>query len=168
MSEDPKTLQAEVTDIKKTLAKHNRFDGIVKTVTALIALVAIVAGFIQYRVTTENEFRKTFWQQQLEVYKRTTQAAAGIALSTESPPSPSDRATFWRLYWGELSVLEHPVVKDAMVAYGNQLYEVEAGRAAPSTLRQLSFKLARACRLSLQQTWNPADLGDIRETLPEK
>jgi len=62
---------------------------------------------------------------------------------------------------GERPIVEHPNVKDAMVQYGKQLKPVEAGSAKPWSLKPLSYSLARACRKSLAETWNPADLKDL-------
>ena len=160
-------LQAELAELKKA-AKQNKAETYVKIVTAVATCLAILVGVAQYFITSRTEFRKTFWQKQLEVYTRATDAAARIALSSDVRSSAADRATFWRLYWGELSMLEHPNVKAAMVAYGRQLNAVEEGKMSPADLKLLSYNLARQCRISLKTTWNPADLEDIPDVVPVK
>jgi hypothetical protein len=131
--------------------------------TALGAAVAFCAGLLQYISTNNSEFRKAVWKEQYALYQEASSSAAAIAVANKLDDVQEDRAKYWKLYWGRLSILEHPEVKQAMIAYGAQLREVEAGKAPPKTLEQLSYRLARACRESLRKTWNPADLGDVND-----
>jgi hypothetical protein len=136
-------------------------ESILKIITSIIALITIIVGIIQYTSSRANEFKKAFWTEQLTLYKKATSLAATLAVSKNLNDVEEDREDFWKLYWGQLSIIEHPEVKDAMVEYGNQLYEVEKGNQSTSTLRQLSYNLARACRKSLAKTWEPVNIGDL-------
>lgn len=152
---------AEVTESKKRNRQQSQLENQVKLVTAIIALGTLVWGILQYSSTSRNDFRKTFWEHQFALYQQATSAAATIATARDIHEVDAERKAFWRLYYGELSIIEHPEVKEAMIAFGKQLNEVEAHGAGLQTLRQLSYKLARECRLSLKKTWNPVDIGDI-------
>ncbi len=50
-----------------------------------------------------------------------------------------------------------------MIKYGDELKKVENKDLIPfdSNLRNLSFGLAVACRVSLQNTWEPVELEDL-------
>jgi hypothetical protein len=158
---DNKLTTADVTPPQEPAQPQSRFESILKAATAVVAIITLVAAILQYRATANTDFRRVFWEQQLAIYKTATSAAGKIASATNINDVMEARNSFWALYWGEVSILEHPVVKRAMEAYGDQLKRVEAGEAPPSSLKQLSYALARACRLSLKETWNPVDIGDI-------
>jgi hypothetical protein len=159
-------LDSEISALKDTIEKEGTLEDWLKIVTTILAILAVVSGVLQYRATTNNDFKKTFWKEQVTLYQEVCAAAAAIAMSSDLKDSENDRRGFWRLYWGKLSIIEHPEVRDAMVAYGRQLYEVEYNNSKPHSLRQLSYHLARSCRSSLKKTWNPVDLGDIDENMP--
>jgi hypothetical protein len=163
---DINRLDSEISTLKATIEKQRTLEDWVKIVTAILAIFAIVSGVLQYRATTNNDFKKTFWKEQVALYQEACDAAAAIAMSSDLEDSANDRRVFWRLYWGKLSIIEHPEVRDAMVAFGRQLYEVEYNNSKPHSLRQLSYHLARSCRSSLKKTWNPVDIGDLDENMP--
>ncbi len=160
-SADIAALKKEIAELKEKKAPANWFENVGKLLATLIAVATIIIGFVQYRTTTENEFRKTFWSKQFELYDKACTAAATIAKADDIEQVKEERKLFWQLYWGSLSMVEHKEVKIAMVNYGEQLKQCESKTTHPSTLLLLSYELARACRLSLAQTWNPADLKDI-------
>lgn len=154
-------LKSELQNLKKVSARQASLETVLKFVGSMIALATVAIGAFQYLSTRQNEFRKTFWAEQLGMYRKVCSAAAAIAIASNIDSVKTERKVFWNLYWGELSIIEHPEVKDAMAEYGTQLNLVEAYRAAPASLKLLSFDLARACRLSLAKTWNPVDIGDL-------
>jgi hypothetical protein len=133
----------------------------INTVTMAVGILTAIFAIVQYGLTKRSEFRKRFWEEQLEIYKRTCIAASAIATADAAESVPEERKTFWRLYWGELSILESKRVKMAMEAFGTQLQLVETGRAGPNSLVQLSYQLARACRASLETTWAPVRIDDL-------
>lgn len=133
----------------------------INTVTMVVGILTAVFAIVQYGITKRSEFRKRFWEEQLEIYKRTCVAASTIATSKEIAAVEKERETFWRLYWGELSILESKAVKTAMEAFGAQLRIIEAEQSSPKSLEQLSYRLARACRASLEKTWDPVGIDDL-------
>jgi len=133
----------------------------INTVTMAVGIITAIFAIIQYGLTKRSEFRKRFWEEQLEIYKRTCVAASSIATAKAITAVEKECETFWRLYWGELSILESKAVKTAMEAFGNQLRIVEAEQSSPQSLEQLSYRLARACRASLEKTWDPVGIDDL-------
>jgi len=159
-------LRAEIEKLKKNGTSKISLETWLKLSGAMLTIVTVAIGVFQYVSTRQNEFRKAFWTEQFALYREACSAAASIAISEDIKTVEKERGLFWNLYWGKLSIIEHSEVKDAMVAFGNQLYEVEAERAHPRSLKLLSFGLARACRQSLAKTWNPVDIGDLDEEKP--
>jgi hypothetical protein len=133
----------------------------INTVTMAVGIITAIFAIIQYGITKRSEFRKRFWEEQLEIYRRTCVAASSIATSSAIAVVGKECETFWRLYWGELSILESKAVKSAMEAFGTQLRIVEAAQASPKSLEELSYRLARACRASLEKTWDPVGIDDL-------
>lgn len=88
-------------------------------------------------------------------------AASSIATASAIAVVEKECEMFWRLYWGELSILESKVVMSAMEAFGTQLRIVQAAQASPKSLEELSYRLARACRASLEKTWDPVGIDDL-------
>ena len=60
-------------------------------------------------------------------------------------------------------MIEDQAVFDAMVNYGEDLSNQEELGHTPSRLKRLSYFLARACRNSLKETWEPVILDNIKE-----
>jgi hypothetical protein len=133
----------------------------INTVTMAVGILTAIFAIVQYGLTKRSEFRKRFWEEQLEIYKRTCVAASSIATASAITNVEKERETFWRLYWGELSILESKAVKTAMEAFGTQLRIVEAEKSSPKSLEDLSYGLARACRTSLEKTWAPVRVDDL-------
>lgn len=99
--------------------------------------------------TRRVEATKPFLDRQLTLYTEASQVVAIIATSDRAPERQKAIERFWRLYWGELALVEDRDVEAAMVAMGTAL-DASAGR---DELRQLSLKLAHACRASLDRSW---------------
>lgn len=133
----------------------------IRTITAIVGVLSLLFGIIQYGLTKRGEFRKRFWEEQLSVYRRVCVAAASLATAKKISEVELERVEFWRLFWGELAILEHGNVKNAMEDFGAQLTKVQENEASPDSLKQLSYRLARACRKSLEETWDPVGLDDL-------
>jgi hypothetical protein len=142
---------------------------------AAAAVIAVVAAAWQYRNSKREEFRKRFWEEQYALYSKAVNAAAAIAVGSDLDSTDRAREEFWRLYWGALSMIEDPEVEGAMINFGRTLSECEAAerlaeRAAsgdtPTELRVAAYKLAHSMRESLSRTWQPVDLGKLKDRRP--
>ena len=99
--------------------------------------------------TRRVEATKPFLERQLSLYKEATQVAAVMATSDDREELKKATARFWRLYWGELALVEDRHVELAMKAIGDALNSHEDKKQ----MEQLSLKLAHACRASLDRSW---------------
>lgn len=94
---------------------------------------------------TAKEFRKHFYEKQLDYYAEATEATATLA--TEEMGSADyilARKTFFRLFWGKLSIVEDKSVEASMVQFKNLLlqYENKEEDVSQQDLQQASLKLA--------------------------
>lgn len=131
-------------------------DRTLKLVAIVGAMVTFMWGVFQYFDGRERESdirrieaMKPFLDRQLALYTEATQVTAAIAASSEASEREVALQRFWRLYYGELVLVEDRSVEAAMVAFGRAL---ERSGETPE-LRQLALQLARACRESLAVSW---------------
>jgi hypothetical protein len=155
-------------------------------ITALIAGIGFYIGIYQFteqqkeseknrimelderKQTRELEFRKRFWEEQISLYKRITTTAAKIASSTEDYSIDEKEArNFWIYYWGEASMIEDSNVYNAMLLFGENLNRYLQNRGEyKDSLSTYSYRLARACRNSLKNTWQPVKIDTLPESTP--
>ena len=94
---------------------------------------------------TAKEFRRHFYEKQLDYYAEATEATATLA--TEEIGSADyiqARKAFFRLFWGKLSIVEDKSVEASMVQFKNLLerYENREEEVTQQDLQQASLKLA--------------------------
>ena len=128
----------------------------IKLLSILGAVATFAWGVFQYVENNKKqsesrriEATKPFLERQLKLYTEATQSAATLATSEEPSEKVAAIKRFWSLYWGELALVEDKDVEAAMVALGKGLDR----QASPPELKQLSLKLAHACRDSLALSW---------------
>jgi hypothetical protein len=138
-------------------------DKILKLIAICGAAVTFMWGLFQYFDGREREAdvrrieaMKPFLDRQLELYTEATQVTAAIAVSTDTAERTLALQRFWRLYYGELALVEDRSVEAAMVVFGRALQESRDTRE----LQQLALQLARACRESLAASWGVAAWRD--------
>jgi hypothetical protein len=91
--------------------------------------------------------KQQYWQEQLKVYGEGSNLAAKISIATNLAAVQKERERFWTLYWGQMSLVEDPVVLQAMVTFGDALYAWEqAPSKKPPAIEDLSFDLAHCFR----------------------
>ncbi len=104
--------------------------------------------------SAEVEARKPFSSRQLELYFDAVEVASAIAAGS-AVEQAQQLATFWRLYWGPLALVEDMKVAQAMIQFGHAL----DANASQGELKIYALELAHACRDSIAESW--------KVTLPE-
>ena len=143
---------------------------IVKWSAIIGTTVTVLFGIVQYRLTREAEFRRTFWDVQRRVYDEALTATATIAAAKDLASTKTERANFRALYWGRMVGVEDVRVERAMIEFRRVLdecetdpdrakcFEVPAGeRRTP--LQTAALGVAYCVRTSLIRTWSPVALG---------
>ena len=143
------------------------FPELIKLGTLVIAAVGFFWGVIQWKLNqsaereqrtydeslrTENrriEATKPFLERQLKLYTEASAVVATIGTSTNKTEVEVATDRFWKLYWGELALVENNAVEEAMAAFGKSLQEGDS----QSQLKHLSLVLAHQCRESLDSSW---------------
>jgi len=138
------------------MAKH-----ILSWIGVLATLATLGSGIYQYGHSKDQEFRRAFWEKRYQLYSDATDLAASIAIAENLASVAEERSKFWQLYYGKMSIVEDRAVYNAMVDFGKKLEPLEnSGNTSPE-LKIFAYGLARACRESLKNTWEPVALDDI-------
>jgi hypothetical protein len=122
----------------------------------LAALLALVGTLVTSWFGQRQKNREPFLMKQLELCFEAADAASRLA--TESDPVEWEKArrTFWRLYWGALSIVEDPEVEGAMVKLGDLVppEPITDVQLPMKSLQDHSYELAHAIRRLLLKSWN--------------
>jgi hypothetical protein len=100
--------------------------------------------------------RRPFLQKQLELCFEATDAAARVATETNSAEWEKSRLTFWRLYWGTLSIVEDTAVEGAMVKLGEIIPKtsVKTPVLPMVSVQGAAYELAHAARDLMGKSWD--------------
>jgi hypothetical protein len=87
---------------------------------------------------TIHEFNRVLYERAIETTRK-------IAAAKDYDGISELRAEFWRLYWGELPLIETQDVSGAMVEFGNALNAWKAA-SKPADLDEKANAVAKACK----------------------
>jgi hypothetical protein len=130
----------------------------------ILTLATIVVGIWKFSQQQMQANRQPFLQKQLELCFQATETVARLASETDPTEWEKARITFWRLYWGPLSIVEDWSVEGEMVKLG-KLVPGHAGTALELPMKSLevpSYHLAHAVRELVLASWN-VDLPPLQD-----
>jgi hypothetical protein len=130
----------------------------------LLTLLTFAGGIWQFTATQRQANRQPFLQKQLELCFQASEAASRLASETDPAEWERARLTFWRLYWGPLSVVEDRAVEGAMVALGRHVPKepVASPKLPMKELGEPSYELAHAIRNLVLTSWQ-VDLPPLQQ-----
>lgn len=124
---------------------------------ALIAVLKYLDDKIHSTEIARREARKDLSVKQQEVYFRLLNATSTIGNEIKGTAVRIEaEKNFWRMYWGEIVMVEDPAVAVAVDAFSDALWDQPDNSVQ---LLNLSMNLARACRASLGDTWKVIQKG---------
>ena len=106
----------------------------------------------------EEEYKRRFWERQIDLYAQAARAASTIATAPDIKRADytTARGRFDQLYFGELCIVESKEVAQQMVTFRTAILEYEKTSSAQNreALQAISLDLAHACRKSTEEVWN--------------
>jgi hypothetical protein len=107
-----------------------------------------------------REAQQPFLKMQLDLYYETAQVIGKlVTLDPSKEEWKSAETRYWALYWSELSLVEHDVVKRAMQEYSGALsaYKKAPNDASRGRLEGNTYTLATALRDGISSSWSSAN-----------
>ena len=87
--------------------RANTWDITIKALLLIGAAIGGVLALLEYNWTREKEFRRPFWDHQVDLYFKAAETAGKIAsLPSAERGKPANSQEFWNLYFGPLVVVE--------------------------------------------------------------
>ncbi len=175
-------LKAETESLRSSNRWENRVTRYAPIVTVLIAVASFWFGIYQFtrQQTAENEklrgqfadsiklsekeFRRHFYEKQLDVYFDVSKTVAQMATVGDSIEGDRLHTHFLELYNGSLIIVQDSDVRDAAETFEESFNEYRNKRSGRDKVQDSARDLARACRNSLLRIWDiksmDADNGD--------
>ncbi len=160
----------EVLQKFRSKSKLDLLETIIKILQGVAIVVGVWATYIAYKKQIEDraiqekvsneqtakEYRKGFYDKQFQFYSEACDATS--ILATEKIGTVDyiqARKSFYRLFWGKLSLVEDKSVEAKMVEFERLLshYENENMEVTQSELQQASLKLAHAASKYTINVW---------------
>lgn len=165
-------LQVEIDNLERGHNWSSRIAQYIPVITALIAVSGFLFGIIQYRrqeakhieanelqsyrdnALRAKEFKKLFWEKQLEEYRAITQSAARLATWDAGDARDKEYLHFRELYHGNLVMVSDKQVVDATKEFLQLYIDYRTDPSMQGKVDRSSRRLSIACRESLRQTWD--------------
>jgi hypothetical protein len=131
-------------------------------ITSVLAVMGVIAGFIQFGTTSAFSIRQPFLGKQTDLCVSAAEHGARLASTLDMPTWKKSREEFWMLYWGPLAIVEDVEthtqnrVEKAMVDFGTELKKIDPTSPSlpASALEGQALNVAHACRDLLSSKWN--------------
>jgi hypothetical protein len=119
-------------------------------------MIVVAAGAWQFIVQQRQANRTPFLQKQLDLCFEVTEAMAQLATETHEEKWEDARKTFWRLYWGPLSIVEDAAIESLMVQIGEIVPRLpcKTPELPRPDFERSSYRLAHAARSLMRRSWN--------------
>jgi hypothetical protein len=132
-------------------------------ITLIGTLIGLSVGIWRFGAQQAQANKGPFLQKQLELCFEATEIVGRLASEIDAEEWEKLRLSFWRLYWGPLSIVEDREVEAAMVKLGRLVPKQPVSQAElpMRSLEGLSYELAHAVRALILDSWN-VDLQPLR------
>ena len=129
-----------------------------------LTVFTAAVGIWQFTAQQRQANRLPFLQRQLELCFQAVETAGRLASETDPTEWEKARVTFWRLYWGPLSIVEDGAVESAMVELGHVVpaKPVASPDLPMATLGVPAYRLAHAIRNLVLTSWK-VDLPALQD-----
>ena len=165
-------LKLEIENLRSGNKWGNRTALATSIITALIAIASFWAGIYQFRETqnqeierlraefknsvalSEKEFRRRFYEKQLDLYFDISKTAAQISITEDRNEIQKLHRHFLEIYNGNLNIVQDQQVMNAARQFEQSFNEYSRNPAARNTLQASARALSEACRNSIKDIWN--------------
>jgi hypothetical protein len=139
------------------LDTYKKWELWIESIALAGGLVGAVWAFYTYNDTKEKEYYSDFWNKKMELFALVSKSASNMATAATADSFNKARTEYWRLFFGELSLVEGPCVKRAMEVFSKCVPEApidEAVRLPYTKLQQPSYRLTVRLKQELGEGWH--------------
>jgi hypothetical protein len=165
-------LKLEIENLRSSNEWGNRSAFATSLITALIAIASFWVGIHQFRETqnreieklqaefrnsvalSEKEFRRRFYEKQMDLYFDISKTAAQISITEDPDEIQKLHRHFLEIYNGNLNLVQDRQVMNAARQFEQSFNEHGRNQADRNRLRESARALSEACRNSIRDIWN--------------
>lgn len=133
--------------------KYKTWELILKSIVISGSLIAAFWAVYTYNDTKEKEFYTYYWNQKLELFLETSQAASEIATTESMDEFRKARSKYFELFFGRLSLIEGKRVKEAMENFAPLIPSGNEIKLPLKNLQQPAYRLTIALKTELLKAW---------------
>ena len=131
-------------------ASYRLADVILKVLAGLSVGIGGVFAWLRYLGNAKRDSQRGFRDGQIYLYLRVAELAGEIAATEPSSAREDLERRFWALYYGPIAVVQDAEVATTLLEFAAALRKGQR----KTTLRTKSLDLAKACRSSIEKTWD--------------
>jgi hypothetical protein len=167
-----KKLELEIETLRSSNRWGNRIAFATSIITALIAISSFWVGIYQFQETqkreieklrtefsnsialSEKEFRRRFYEKQLDLYFDISRTAAQISIAKDSTETEKLHQHFLEIYNGNINIVQDQQVMNAAKQFEQSFNEYKSNQPSSDELQASARALSEACRNSIRDIWN--------------
>ena len=143
-------VELEIQDLRNKLKWDSRIGPISSILASLILVAGFFVGIVQYKDSQRQEFKRRFWEKQLETYSALASSAAHLASNL---PNDSVRSAefdrFSQLYNGDFALIADDTAVIAAREYLQRYTEFREDRRRQDRTKRQARAMANAFRYAL-------------------
>jgi hypothetical protein len=143
-----------------TEERYRWFDLGIKLVAAVITLMGIWYGYVNFISEYERANRKPYVDLQLKVYSDLLETVAKITFPANDPEKNENIAKFWRIHEGIAGIVSDDRVYEEAASASDCIQKLEKRQCPQFELEARLNALAEAMRGSLLRSWNLKIAGE--------
>lgn len=140
-----------------TLRQNARWERLAGRVLSFIGpslvFLGLLVGGCQYRETKEREFKRAFWEQQLDVYDSVARSAARLVAPGDTAGREAEYQKFMTLYNGPLLMVADSVTAYKVRDFYSELINYRSNPGHHREAAEAARAMSAAFRDQLRFTW---------------
>lgn len=133
--------------------KYKTWELTLRTLVLFGGVATAIWAYFTYTDTKEKEFYTFYWNNKLELFLETSQAASKMATTKSIDEFRLARSKYWELFYGRLSLVEGDEVKKAMQFFSGQVPSGNEPDLPCEELEQPAYRLTIALKKELLRSW---------------
>jgi hypothetical protein len=149
ISPEIEKLELEVQELRQKLRWDAKFGRLNSVLASLILVLGFVVGILQYNDARRQEFKRRFWEKQLETYSAVASSASRLSTLSSDSARIMEYDRFSQLYNGDFVLIADDTAFYAAQEYLQRYTEYMADPRKQDRTKRQSRAMANAFRYAL-------------------